>query len=204
MTFDSKQHWETIYQTKSANEVSWTQAVPELSLDLIKALDLQKDAAIIDIGGGDSNLVDHLLKLGYTNLTVLEISPSAIEKAKSRLGNKAHLVQWIVSDILDFKPETTYQVWHDRAAFHFQTESDAIKQYLTKVQNANAEHLIIGTFSVDGPIKCSGINIHQYDENSLPKTFSAIGYTNAGCSRHQHKTPFGTIQDFIFCHFKKA
>jgi 2-polyprenyl-3-methyl-5-hydroxy-6-metoxy-1,4-benzoquinol methylase len=204
MSFDSKQHWENIYQTKSADEVSWTQAVPEVSLKLINSIGLQKDAAIIDIGGGDSNLVDHLLDEGYTNLTVLDISSSAIEKAKTRLGHKAHLVKWIVSDILNFNPETTFQLWHDRAAFHFQTEPNAIEHYLEQVQKAHAEHLIIGTFSVNGPIKCSGINIHQYDENSLPETFTSIGYLNEACERQLHTTPFGTTQDFIFCKFKKA
>lgn len=203
MEFDSKHHWETIYQTKSANEVSWTQAVPQVSIDLMQATGLPKDAAIIDIGGGDSNLVDHLLNLGYSNITVLDISAHAIEKAQARLGEKAQSVKWIETDILNFQPETTYQLWHDRAAFHFLTENTQVNTYLQLIKKIAPEQLIIGTFSVDGPIKCSGIEIQQYDEDSLPKTFASIGYTNQGCTRHSHTTPFGTVQDFIFCRFKK-
>ena len=203
MGLDSKQHWETIYQTKSANEVSWTQVVPQVSIDLIQATGLPKDAAIIDIGGGDSNLVDHLLALGYSNITVLDISAHAIQKAQARLGEKAHSVKWIVTDILNFKPESPYQLWHDRAAFHFLTEKNQIDTYLQLVKTNAPKQLIIGTFSLDGPLKCSGINIHQYDEDSLPKTFESIVYTNQGCNRHHHTTPFGTVQDFIFCSFKK-
>ena len=203
MGLDSKQHWETIYQTKSAQEVSWTQVVPQVSIDLIQATGLPKDAAIIDIGGGDSNLVDHLMALGYSNITVLDISAHAIQKAQARLGEKAHSVKWIVTDILNFKPESPYQLWHDRAAFHFLTEKNQIDTYLQLVKTNAPKQLIIGTFSVDGPLKCSGINIHQYDEDSLPKTFESIGYTNQGCNRHHHTTPFGTVQDFIFCSFKK-
>ena len=204
MGFDSKQHWESIYQTKSANEVSWTQAVPQVSLDLIQATGLPKDAAIIDIGGGDSNLVDHLLNLGYSNITVLDISAHAIEKAQARLGEKAQSVKWIETDILTFQPEITYQIWHDRAAFHFLTENNQVNTYLQLIKKIAPEQLIIGTFSVDGPIKCSGIEIQQYDEDSLPKTFASIGYTNQGCTRHLHTTPFGTIQAFIFGQFKQG
>ena len=121
MNVDRKKHWETVYETKSPDEVSWTQEIPKTSLAIIDSFGLDQSAKIIDIGGGDSKLVDHLLNQGFTNITVLDISEKALEKSKLRLGEKAKMVTWIVSDILDFQPTETYNVWHYRAAFHFLT-----------------------------------------------------------------------------------
>ena len=126
---DRKAHWENIYSTKTLLEVSWYQPTPETSIRLIEETYISKEAKIIDVGGGDSFLVDHLLELGYTNLTVLDISSAAIERAKKRLGNKAELVKWIISDITKFQANEIYDVWHDRAAFHFLTAANEIKDY---------------------------------------------------------------------------
>lgn len=198
-----KEHWETIYQTKQPHEVSWTQDIPKASLDYIHQFNVPKTAKIIDIGGGDSKLVDCLLAEGYTHLTVLDISESAILRAKERLGEDAHKVTWIVSDILDFHPTSTYDVWHDRAAFHFQTETDKIDQYLEIVKNAVDGMVIIGTFSPDGPQKCSGLDIKQYDEDGMKEKFQQSNFKNLACKREDHITPNGAIQNFVFCSFLK-
>lgn len=196
----NKYHWDTIYSTKSANEVSWTQEKPTTSLYLINELQVPKCAAIIDIGGGDSKLVDYLLEDGYTNITVLDISEAAINKAKARLGEKASLVSWIVSDIRNFTPTTKYDIWHDRAAFHFLTNDTEINQYKTMV-SSYAQHLIIATFSENGPLKCSGLEIKQYSINSLENLFSNE-FQNFKSFNINHTTPFNTTQNFTFCIFK--
>lgn len=202
--FDRKKHWENIYQTKELTEVSWFQPNPETSLNLIAKAFVSKDARIIDIGGGDSFLVDHLLDLGYKNITVLDISNSAIERAKNRLGERAKLIKWIISDITEFNPSEKYDCWHDRAAFHFLTDEVEITQYVKTVNACltNEGNLIIGTFSENGPEKCSGIPIKQYTENNLKKLFSNT-YKKVECITVDHQTPFNTIQNFIFCSFIK-
>jgi trans-aconitate methyltransferase len=200
---NTKNHWDTIYKTKKSNEVSWTQDVPTISLESIQKLKISKDASIIDIGGGDSKLVDFLLKKGYSNISVLDISDAAILRAKNRLGKGADKVKWIVTDILDFVPTEKYDVWHDRAAFHFQTESDKIEKYLNIVKHAVKSFLIVGTFSVDGPKKCSGLEIKQYDENGIKEKFEKANFENIECKREDHMTPAGAIQNFLFCSFVK-
>ncbi len=199
----NKAHWENVYQTKGPEQVSWTQAVPQTSLDFIHSFNLPKTAAIIDIGGGDSNLVDHLLTEGFENITVLDISAAAIEKAKARLGNKAEKVTWIVSDINDFNPATTYDVWHDRAAFHFLTNTEQIANYVALVTKAVTGYLVMATFSENGPKKCSGLDITQYNEEGLEATFTN-GFKKAKCLAQDHTTPFNTVQNFIFCSFEKS
>ena len=197
-----KQHWETVYQTKQANEVSWTQEVPQTSLDFILSFNLPKSARIIDIGGGDSKLVDFLLDEGYENLTVLDISATALEKAKKRLGERAEKVNWIVADITDFRPDKTYDIWHDRAAFHFLTEDEQTEKYLNIVHAAVTGFLLIGTFSEDGPKKCSGLEIKQYSGTSLENLFKR-DFTKIACKKEDHITPFNTKQNFTFCSFKR-
>lgn len=199
-----KEHWETIYQTKQPNEVSWTQEVPAVSLEFVHQFKIPKTAKIIDIGGGDSKLVDFLLKEGYTNVSVLDISEAAIKRAKDRLGINASKVNWIVSDILDFHPTIKYDLWHDRAAFHFQTNPHDIHQYLQIVKDAVDGMVIIGTFSPDGPKKCSGLEIKQYDENGMKETFENNHFKNVECKREDHITPSGVIQNFVFCSFLKT
>ncbi|MCG2610630.1 class I SAM-dependent methyltransferase [Flavobacterium sp. SM15] len=203
-TFNRKEHWETIYSTKALNEVSWYQPTPETSLEFIKNNIVSKDEAIIDIGGGDSFLVDYLIEAGYTDITVLDISEKAIERAKLRLGENAKKATWIVQDITQFKPERKYAIWHDRAVFHFLTDPEDIQKY-TQISALALEEKgkkLIGTFSESGPKKCSGIEIRQYSENTLKKTFEG-DFIPLECFFENHITPFDTVQNFIFCSFEK-
>ena len=202
MDNNRKQHWESVYENKSPNEVSWTQEVPKTSLDFIASFGLDKQAKIIDIGGGDSKLVDYLLEQGYENISVLDISAKALERAKARLGTKAEKVNWIESDIADFSPKITYDVWHDRAAFHFLTTPEQISKYKDIVQKCVTGFLTIGTFSENGPKKCSGLDIKQYNENSLSEVFNN-SFDKIRCITEDHITPFDTTQNFVFCSFKK-
>lgn len=202
MTNEYKQHWETIYQTKQPDEVSWTQEIPQTSLDFIHSLKLPKSAAIIDIGGGDSKLVDFLLEEGYENLTVLDISASALERAKNRLGKRAEKVNWVVSDITEFKPDRSYDIWHDRAAFHFLTDNKQIARYIDLVKHNVKGFMLIGTFSDNGPKKCSGLEVRQYSSVALKNMFED-DFTAISCKTEDHRTPFNTTQNFTFCSFKR-
>lgn len=201
---DKKAHWENVFSTKTEKEVSWYQEYPKTSVDFITALQLPLDAKIIDIGGGDSYLMDALLDLGYTNLTLLDISAKAIERIKSRLGDKASKVTFIVSDILDFEPSERYDFWHDRACFHFLTQSDDVANYSKIVSQAVAHDgkLFIGTFSDEGPKKCSGLEITQYNMESLRLVFER-DFELSGCFTEEHPTPFDTTQNFLFCGFNR-
>lgn len=198
----NKSHWENIYETKTPEEVSWTQKKPQTSLELIRSLGSDKSVKIIDIGGGDSNLADFLLEEGYENITVLDISEKALERAKRRLGKDAEKIQWIVADIIAFTPEETYDIWHDRAAFHFLTHSEDISKYVRIAEKAVSKNLIVGTFSKNGPKKCSGLEISQYDEESMNSIFEN-SFEKTDCITEDHITPFSTVQNFIFCTFKK-
>lgn len=200
---DRIRHWDTVYSTKESHQVSWTQEVPERSLNLIKSFGEKKNLSIIDIGGGASNLVDHLLSEGYTDITVLDISKEAIEKAKKRLGPDASKVKWIVSDITKFQPTEEYTIWHDRATFHFLTEDRQIQDYLKVVEKANPRFISMGTFSKKGPFKCSGLEIKQYDSESMTALFQP-DYILSETMMEDHTTPFNSIQNFIFCSFRKA
>lgn len=161
-------------------------------------------AKIIDIGGGDSLLVDNLINLGYIDVTILDISKTAIEKAKKRLGKLADKIKWIVADAANFIPPEKYDFWHDRAAFHFFTEEIEISNYLCAVhQFINSDGiLVIGTFSENGPKKCSGIAIKQYNETMLTELLKK-SFEKVKCITCDHETPFGTIQNFVFCSFRK-
>lgn len=199
---EHKNHWENVYETKNPDQVSWTQANPQTSLDFIASLGLGKEAKIIDIGGGDSNLVDFLLQEGYENITVLDISAKALEKAKERLGDAASKVQWIATDITEFEPTETYDIWHDRAAFHFLTTPEQVSKYINITEKYITGFMILGTFSKNGPTKCSGLDIQQYDDESLSEKFES-GFERIKCITEDHTTPFGTTQNFVFCSFKK-
>lgn len=201
---ERKKHWEHIYNTKSLDEVSWCQPTPHTSLNLIANSNVSKDAAIIDVGGGDSFLVDHLLTQGYTNITVLDISANAIARAKKRLGSKSKTVKWIVGDITEFEPTEVYAVWHDRAVFHFLTTDNDIKRYKTVLKKSMHQEgqLIVGTFSETGPDKCSGINIKKYSEESLAAVFSHT-FETITLHSETHETPFNTTQNFSFAHLKQ-
>ena len=201
---NNKSHWENVFATKNPNEVSWTQKYPKTAMNYLENLNLSKTANIIDIGGGDSNLVDVLLEKGFQNIWVLDISEFALERAKKRLGDKADLVHWIVADITEFKPEVKFDFWHDRAVFHFLTSEASIDKYKTIIENAiNKEgNFLLGTFSEKGPLKCSGLEIKQYSENSMKHTFSE-SFEAVKCFTENHTTPFDTVQNFQFCGFKK-
>ena len=202
--FDRKKHWNNIYQTKSLDEVSWYQQVPATSLDFVKQFKLTKSARIIDIGGGDSYLVDHLLSLGYQDITVLDISEQAIDKAKKRLGKRAKNVKWIISDAANFQPSEKYDFWHDRAAFHFLTDQKEIENYLNTLNKGVKPEgiLVIGTFSEQGPKICSGINIKQYSEKTMTDQLKNF-FKKIKCLKVDHKTPSGSIQNFLFCSFRR-
>ncbi|MCC7332228.1 MAG: class I SAM-dependent methyltransferase [Flavobacteriales bacterium] len=194
----AKDHWNTIYSTKAPDQVSWTQQKPIVSLETISKLNLDKNAKIIDVGGGDSSLVDYLLELGFNNISVLDISEKAIERAKIRLGNKANQINWIVCDITEFTPTTKYDFWHDRATFHFLTEEAQIKKYVSIVNAFVSRFLFIGTFSETGPKKCSNLDIKQYSQQTLCKVFESKFKENFSFYK-DHTTPFETYQNFIFC-----
>lgn len=201
---DLKEHWENIYTSKKFEDTSWYQERPEISLNLIETLNLAHDAAVIDIGGGDSFLVDNLLKLGYTNISVLDISKNAIERAKTRLGKKADDIHWIVSDATDFKQENKFELWHDRAAFHFLNKPEKIRKYINnlKVSLKPGGFLILGTFSDEGPEKCSGINVHRYSEAEMCALFED-NFDKISFQKVNHRTPRDVKQNFSFGVFRK-
>lgn len=202
MGLDRAAHWEKVYETKSPSQFSWTQEYPKMSFEIIQSFELSKTARIIDVGAGDSKLVDCLLDAGYEDLTVLDISEKALLRAQNRLGDKASKVNWVVSDITKFKPERSFDVWHDRAAFHFLTEAEQISQYVALACSCVKGYLSVGTFSKQGPLKCSGLNISQYSEEELMLVFSS-GFRLLNSIIEDHMTPFDTIQNFLFCSFKK-
>ena len=202
---NSKAHWEKVYGTKTPDQLSWTQAVPQTSLDFIDAFQLPRTARIIDIGGGDSRLADFLLEEGFQDITVLDISEEALLRARLRLGEKASLVRWVVSDITEFQPGDHYDLWHDRATFHFLTRQPQVNRYLSIARAAvhTGGYAVIGTFSENGPQKCSGLPIHQYTEQELAQELNN-GFRKLKCITEDHLTPFNTVQNFLFCSFKRA
>jgi trans-aconitate methyltransferase len=195
-------HWERVYTTKQPHEVSWTQSVPTTSLTFLREFELPKSARIIDVGGGDSQLVDHLLAEGYRNVTVLDISEKALEKAQKRLGDAAKYVTWVVSDVTTYQPTEAYDLWHDRATFHFLTTPDQIERYLHLTRQAVGGYLLVATFSEQGPQKCSGLDIRQYSQIELAARFEAA-FEKIRCLNEDHVTPFETVQNFTFCGFKR-
>ena len=201
---NSKQsHWDNIYTHKSPQEVSWTQGKPLLSLSWIESLALPKDAPIIDVGGGESHLVDYLIDMGYSDLTVLDISQAALKRSQERMGSKANLVQWIQADIATFQPKKKYTLWHDRAVFHFLTQKEDINTYTNMVSTAVDQYLLMSTFSKEGPLKCSGLPITQYDIESISANFS-IAFELLQQDQELHTTPFNNTQAFIYALFKKT
>ena len=201
---DKKQHWENVFATKQETEVSWYQQKPETSINFFTENNISKEAKIIDIGGGDSYLIDNLLEMGYTNLFLLDISENAVERIKNRLGAKSEQVTFIVSDVVDFQPEITFDIWHDRASFHFLTSENEIDSYKKLVSNSINQngYLFMGTFSENGPLKCSGLEIAQYSESKFEAIFGD-DFEKIKCFEENHQTPFDTTQNFIFCSFKK-
>ncbi|MBN9379905.1 MAG: methyltransferase [Chitinophagaceae bacterium] len=198
-------HWDNIFGQKNEDQRSWYQAYPVTSMTFIEELHLPKNAAIIDVGGGDSHLVDALLEKGYTDITVLDISSAAIKNAQVRLGQRSELVHWIASDILHFVPARNYDCWHDRAVFHFVTQADSIRRYTRLMGEAilPSGALIVGTFAEDGPATCSGLPVKRYSQNTLTDILQPF-FEKEYCIDEKHKTPFHTIQSFTFCRFRRA
>lgn len=203
MATPKQQHWEKVYTAKEQKQVSWTEEVPETSLEFIHSLQLPKTAAILDVGGGDSHLVDYLLQEGYQDITVLDISLKALEHAQQRLGPLAKKVTWIATDVAAFKPNRKYDVWHDRATFHFLTTKVQIEKYLSIARKCVSHFLTIGTFSNNGPDMCSGLHVKQYSEASL-QTQLQNGFAKIKCITTDHITPFGNRQNFLFCSFRRT
>ena len=199
---EKKKHWENIYQTKNIDGVSWYQETPYESIELIKKFSTTDSDMIIDIGCGKSFLADNLLKLNYKNITLVDISLNALKEVKERLNNKS--LNFIETDVLNLKLEQTFDIWHDRAVFHFITNKKSIEKYISLCNEYIVEggKLIIGTFAEDGPLKCSGLEIKRYSVENLKELFKENFEFIKGFKK-LHSTPFGTRQSFTFCVFRK-
>jgi cyclopropane fatty-acyl-phospholipid synthase-like methyltransferase len=197
-------HWQNVYQTKDTTQVGWHQTKPQISLDYIGKTQLPRDASILDVGGGDSKLVDYLLADGFHNITVLDISETALEKIKLRLKERQVQVKFVVSNILDFNPVKTMSLWHDRAVFHFLTAEREQHEYLSLVQEsiATGGYLILATFSKSGPSICSGLPVQQYDIQDLEEFFGQEFLLLEGFN-YDHITPSGSAQNYSVCLFRR-
>ena len=203
-TVKRKEHWENVFQTKDTTRVSWYQPVPETSLKLIQELEVPKSSPIIEIGSGDSFLGDHLLARGYSAISLLDISDKAFEIIKARLVDDSEKITFISADITNFRSDSKYKVWHDRAVFHFLTDEYDISNY---VQNASdcmesGGYMIIATFSKNGPKTCSDLNVQQYSVEEITKRFKK-DFVLVKCFSENHITPSGSKQNFLFCIFKR-
>ena len=199
---DTKTHWEKVYSTKAAGTVSWYRAHLETSLTLIERAARDYSASIIDVGGGESTLVDDLLAAGYKNITVLDVSQTAIDVTKKRLGLPAQHVCWLVADITRVQlASSAYDVWHDRAVFHFLTGMEERRAYVRQVAHGvrPGGHVIVSTFGPEGPTKCSGLDVARYDSESLHAQFG-VRFRLVESSKELHQTPFGTTQQFLYCY----
>jgi SAM-dependent methyltransferase len=202
---DRQAHWQNVYATKAEKEVSWFQESPVSSLDLIAATGIRSDAGIIDVGGGASRLVDSLLEKGFSRITVLDLSANALDEAKKRLGWRADGIDWIAADVTTWEPLRTYDLWHDRAAFHFLTEAADRNAYVVRLKNAvrAGGHVIIATFAPDGPERYSGLPTVRYDPEAVA---TALGreFELVDSRRHDHVTPGGNTQRFQFSRFLRS
>lgn len=199
---DRKTHWENVYSTRKPHEVGWYQAYPEMPLHLIASTGVDRSAAIIDVGGGASNLVDALLENGYSDVTVFDLSAAALEATKARLGQASDRVKWLAADITSFTPQQQYNVWHDRAVFHFLTEAEDRQRYMEAARAAlpPGGHLIMATFALDGPPQCSGLDVVRYSPESLQQEVGD-GFALAESFGGLHITPSQGKQSYTFCRF---
>ena len=202
---ERKAHWEAVYEQKGEMEVSWFQESPELSLELIEKLAPAPDAAIIDVGGGASRLVDALVARGYGDVTVLDLSQAALQAAQTRLGARAAKVVWVAADATDWSPQRAYDLWHDRAAFHFLTSAEDRARYVARLTQAlkPGGHAIIATFAPDGPERCSGLPIVRYDAAGLSQVLGA-DFALMDTRAQAHVTPWGSRQKFQFSIFSRC
>ena len=203
---DDKQHWEDVYGRKTSGEVSWYRPHLERSLRFVEEARIPKDAAVIDVGGGTSTLVDDLLDRGYSKLTVLDISKKAIISAKDRLGPRAACVTWIEADITSVNlPEHGYDFWHDRAVFHFLIDTAARGRYVAAVRHAvkPGGHIVVATFGPSGPERCSGLEVMRYRPEEIHAEFGHT-FLKVGSSSEVHKTPWGQEQEFVYCYCRMS
>lgn len=202
---DSQQHWSGIYKSKAPNDVSWYQVRPERSLEYIQRTGSGLDEPIIDVGAGASTLVDHLIAVHYRDITLLDISAEALTITRDRLEEPDADLKWLVGDITKIElPEAHYAIWHDRAVFHFLTDPVLKQQYVEQVLHAVKPegHVIIATFALDGPQQCSGLNVAQYDAQSLAQTLGN-SFRLIDSTPETHITPWGSEQRFVYCYFRK-
>jgi SAM-dependent methyltransferase len=198
-------HWQSVYESKGEREVSWFQESPSPSLELIALTGAGPASAIVDIGGGASRLIDALLAAGYADLTVLDLSDAALAASRTRLGAAGDSVDWVVADVTAWRPARTYDVWHDRAALHFLNAPEEQAAYVACVRRAVkiGGHVIIGTFAVDGPEKCSGLPVTRHSAESIAALLGA-GFALTDHRRHQHTTPWQSVQNFQFSSFVRS
>lgn len=199
---DTQAHWAQVYATKAATAVSWYQERPALSLEFIQSAGIHPNAAIIDVGAGPSTLVDHLLAADYSDITLLDISAAALDVAKTRIGSQAAQLRWLVGDVTTFPFEPhRYDVWHDRAVFHFLTDPVQQQRYVEQVLRAikPGGHVIVATFALDGPDQCSGLPTTRYDATSLHAAFGNP-FTLIRAANETHHTPWGREQRFVYCY----
>lgn len=204
MSYERKNHWEDVYTKKTPKEVSWYQIEPAITLNLIKSTGIEHTGKIIDVGGGASVLVDKLLDQGFGNLTVLDISSKSLQLARERLGKSAAQVSWIEADVTEFDPPQKYDLWHDRAVFHFLTDPNDRKKYAQNMEKAlnPGGNVIVATFAIDGPPKCSGLDVERYSDEKLKNEFGS-SFELIKSIKEVHVTPWGSEQKFIYCCFEK-
>lgn len=201
-----QKHWETVYATKTTDTVSWYRPHLDNSLALIERVASDRNAAVLDVGGGSSTLVDDLLARGYRDLSVLDISEEALSVTRERLGESAKNATWFVADLLDAPlQEARYDLWHDRAVFHFLTEAEQRASYMQQLVRAlkPGGHVVLATFGPDGPVKCSGLDAVRYDAESLTRALGH-GFALIDSMLESHATPFGTTQQFLYALFQRA
>ena len=199
---DAEMHWETIYRTKAPDAVSWYRPHLEISLGLIERAAASRSAAIIDVGGGESTLVDDLVRRGFHDLTVLDISPTALDATKKRVGQSGERVRWIAADVTRVSlPSHSFDVWHDRAVFHFLTVEEDRAAYVRNVLHAMQPggFVIVSTFGPEGPTRCSGLQVVRYDAEALHEQFGS-GFRLVESSNELHYTPWGATQQFLYCY----
>ena len=201
---DRKEHWNHVYQTKETDDLSWSQPHPALSLDLIEAAQISKDTGIIDVGGGTSLLIDRLIDAGYNPLGVLDVSGAALNKSRARLGPHAEKIEWFEADVTTFSPPHTFGLWHDRAVFHFLTDPADRSAYVATLRKTlrPGGAVIIATFALDGPPKCSGLDVVRYDEESIVTELGSE-FQLQKVRRETHQTPWESEQRFIYFRFRR-
>lgn len=199
-----QEHWDQVYSTKSDTEVSWHQPRPKRSLGLIRSATPNLDASIIDVGGGTSHLVDELLSVGYFDLTVLDVSQAALDRSKARLGGAGKNVSWIAADITTWTPPRSWDVWHDRALFHFLTETKDQDAYISvlRIGTKHGSVAIIATFALDGPERCSGLPVQRYSSTTLAVRIGGE-FELVADGLETHRTPWGSIQNFTYVVLKR-